>query len=89
MNCYNIGKIIGTSGKSGGILGQDSFKKGSFINCCYLLDTAEQGVGNRNEIDIAKDKEFITTEFVVEANKNEVLFLINKNENDGYPVLKQ
>ena len=84
-NCYNIGQLKGTSGV-GGIIGNNE-NSSTATNSYYLPKTATSDYGNISENNYAKDKEFITTNFVNIANQDGLIWKVVTGENNGYPVL--
>ena len=84
-NCYNIGQLKGTSGV-GGIIGNNE-NSSTATNSYYLPKTATSDYGNISENNYAKDKEFITTNFVNIANQDGLIWKVVTGENNGYPIL--
>lgn len=84
-NCYNIGQLKGTSGV-GGIIGNNE-NSSTATNSYYLPKTAISDYGNISENNYAKDKEFITTNFVNVANQDGLIWKVVTGENNGYPIL--
>lgn len=90
INCYSIGKITKKDDDgTGGILGQDYYNKVAIINCFYLTGTASLDVGNKNEVNRAKNKIFLINEFMQTANEEEEIYAVYDNKNDGYPCIKE
>ena len=44
-NCYNTGKVS-DDGSAGGVIGWIITGSGTVTNCCYLTDTADEGIGD-------------------------------------------
>ena len=85
-NSYNIGNIIGQT-IVGGIIGINE-NESTIENSYYLTGTALLDNGNKTESILAKNKDFLTTDFVNQANIDETIWIIDSNQNDGYPILK-
>ena len=83
-NVYNIAVITGTS-DVGGIIG--SSNNTTITNACYLTGTADVGVGDKTETNLAQTAEYIKTTFLTTADTTGTIWEIRENENANYPVL--
>lgn len=86
-NCYNIGKIKGTT-NLGGILGKNN-NSSTIVNSYYLEGTASLDEGSGTANNLAKNKEFITQDFVTTANATETIWNVEEGKNDGWPILNE
>ena len=86
-NCYNIGNISGTT-KLGGILGRNS-NSSTIENSYYLEGTATLDEGSGSANNLAKNKEFITQDFVTTANSEKTIWKVEAGKNDGWPILNE
>ena len=84
-NCYNVGKVNGTS-VVGGIIGKNQ-NSTTILNSYYLNGTAEKDQGSETGNSLNKTKEFITTTFVETANAEQEIWSVNSEQNDGWPSL--
>lgn len=87
-NCYNIGNVSSGTTNLGGILGKNQ-NSSTIENSYYLEGTAALDVGSGSTNSLAKNKEFITQDFVTTANTTETIWKVEAGKNDGWPILNE
>lgn len=87
-NCYNIGNVSSGTTNLGGILGNNS-NSSTIENSYYLEGTATLDVGSGSTNSLAKNKEYITQDFVTTANATETIWKVEAGKNDGWPILNE
>ncbi len=86
--CYNLGEVNGTGTETGGILGKNN-NLSTIDNSYYLEGTADLDEGSGSANDLAKNKEYITQDFVTTANATETIWKVESGKNDGWPILNE